>query len=1102
MSGELLDPNRSQVIISTDGSYLPSGERLTGSVDSVDKLETLIGWAHERRGLLRGARPRVWVIGAAVRPLAGSVEQDPEALCEGLGQALARLVNRGWELAGTGAGAYRLARGTGPARVDVEVLAEPQPWLAGGDPGVAEDAEELGRRLSRWAQAVGVLPEGGAWESAASLYDAIVAGKAGRITRPSAGDLPEGAPLGGFTAAEWVNDGPLLEQSFDAAHELVWLEQRSGTLASAGMLNLGFGAPTRFDGTKAGSALRADKRPFGLWLVTLPPGRDTGLPDTLPLPHPLMRWDQPAQVWLTSEDLTGLGAAVRDGGAGLNLDELEVGAALVWPRQGRVLEAWATRIREAMRTVDSPVLSGLLESAAAAYLDGLNDPGHQPAARPSTTTPANSPGAFTRRDADDEVEVDHYQPVWAAAIAAHVRFRSRRAAMRIRREHKLWPLLVRDSGLLYPVGVDEDTGEVVDLADTHSRLGRLEAVARTTVTDEIMLAILGSTESPGQLAAVLTATLGVDPAAAVVAREPVSAVAVSVSEPGLGEGAGLDDGAGPQAARVAEAESAAVSPPPEEKKQGERAPDVRGPRRKAKAAAQLGGVAAAVLDTDGLWLPDGTMVELAEPVSHVGDVVQLAWKHSLGFRLSERSSELGQIWLTERVCRAVGIDVDAISRRDRNKSLRELTSGLPFVELAAAAGYEFGGGDKPGKEGGDKPRKAALGVWTRVYLRDNPELKGPFVVLIPGIDRGSPTDRFLPILDDDSLADAAPAVVARRLQLFADTMRMPYRVTNAVTGLDLMLATRPRTHTFEKWRDEVFAPSNTKEPYGMPDVEEDFYWSRVPTEKESAMRYLHAYDRGGSYMAAIPGLELPIGNPVHHPDGAEFDPKLPGYWRIEVPDQHDWLMPYILNPKCLQIGEPKWVCTPRLERAIALGYSPRIIEAYVWPEHGRPLRNWYERFLNVADELDVADPDAQAVRNQTKKVRNTAIGMMGSTLNREGKFGYSPERRYHIISKASSSIIYRVNQIGVDTGRWPVAVVKDTVYYTSNDPDPVSAWPGEQRVLGRGFGQYKPERSGLLAEQIPHLGGKTVYSGSKHLTDLNQWRAQMLADLSEEGGDG
>ncbi|MDA0252549.1 MAG: hypothetical protein O2892_15360 [Actinomycetota bacterium] len=1012
-------------------------------MDSIDKLEAFLSWAHGKRGLLRESDSRLWVIGAAVRSLAGSAAGagSLEDLHDRLGQALAGLVSRGWELAGAGAGAYRLARGVGVSRVSVQVLAQSQSWLAGGDPSVTEDAEELGRRLRGWTSAVGVVPEASSWASGAALYDAIVAAKAARVTRPSSGALPEGFHLISRSREDWVNDGLWLEQAFHTAQELVWLEQRSGPLASAGMLNLGVGEPTQLRADTAASALRADKRPFGLWLATLPAGGDTGLPDNLPLPHPLMSWDESAQVWLTSEDLTGLGAAIRDGGAGLNLGELEVAGGLVWPRQGRVLEAWATRLREAMRNVDSPVLSGLLEAAAADYLDGLGDPARQP---------------------------DHYQPVWAAALDAHVRFRTRRAAMRISREYQLWPLLVRDTGLLYPVGIDDSTGEVLDLADTHTRLGRLEAAARVTVTEEVMLAVL-NTEGPGQLAAALTAPLNMDPAPQ---HQNTAAQETPVGRP-----AGSED-VEPQPETVG-AERLEAKPAGEQQVE-----PARPARRKPKAAQPLGGVVAAVLDIDGLWLPDGTRVEVGDSISHVGDVAQLAWTHKLGFRLTDSYSEPGQIWLTEAVCRAVGIDVDAISRRDPNKSLRELTKGLPFVDLAAAAGFGFGGA------GNDKPEKAELGTWTRVYLRDNRDLKGPFIVLMPGIVRGADVS---PIIDD-----APPAQLAHRLQLFADEMRFPFKVNNGVTGIDLMLESRPKTRSPKEWRDEVFAPSQTKPPYGIADIEYDFDWSRLPNDEEAAMGYLHAYDRGGSYMAAIPGLELPIGNPTHHPDGAEFDAKLPGYWCIEVPEQQDWLMPYILNPRDRQITTPKWVCTPRLERAAALGYEPKILEAYIWADHGRVLRGWYERFRDLSTKLDIDDPDAQAVRNQSKVIRNTAIGLIASRTHLERKTGYSPERRFHIVSKASASITYKIHQIGTDSGRWPVAVVKDTIYYTSDDPDPATAWPGDQRSFGRGFGQYKPEASGRLADQLQYLTGKHAYRGKEFLTKAQQWRETMLATPAEE----
>ena len=121
--------------------------------------------------------------------------------------------------------------------------------------------------------------------------------------------------------------------------------------------------------------------------------------------------------------------------------------------------------------------------------------------------------------------------------------------------------------------------------------------------------------------------------------------------------------------------------------------------------------------------------------------------------------------------------------------------------------------------------------------------------------------------------EPTPAQIAHRLQLLADALRFPWKINAGVTAVDLMLQTRTKTWSPQEWRDVVFAPSRTTPPFGIGDVESDFDWSRPPTSEESQRRYLHAYDRGGSYVAGIAGLELPIGDPVHHPDGALFEPR-------------------------------------------------------------------------------------------------------------------------------------------------------------------------------------------------------------------------------------
>ena len=179
-------------------------------------------------------------------------------------------------------------------------------------------------------------------------------------------------------------------------------------------------------------------------------------------------------------------------------------------------------------------------------------------------------------------------------------------------------------------------------------------------------------------------------------------------------------------------------------------------------------------------------------------------------------------------------------------------------------------------------------------------------------------------------------------------------------------------------------------------------------------------------------------------------------------------MPYVLNPRGIQFTGPKWVTTPTLERALALGYQPEILEAWTWPQHGRVLLGWYERFRDASSSLDTDDPDAQAARNQAKVIRTHGIGIIGSDEHLKGKTAYSPERRLHVLAKAKANIVYRLQQIGEKTGQWPLAVATDTVLYASDDPDPVTAWPGGPAVVRP---RLRPVQAGRIgaARRPPRL---------------------------------
>lgn len=1087
------DVGRHVLIVTTEGSFTVTGRRLSGPVDTAGKLGKLILWAAHKLGGLQpiprsADQPdpaRVWVSGSAVALLTSESDDHTGAPIQRLGQGLAPLVDEGWELRGGTGPAVVLAHGRGPQRVVVEVLAERQPWLAAGEVSIADDAAELGRRLGRWYAELGVLPGSGGAVSGAVLADHVMASRAGRrgavVCAPGA--LPAWATPELRIQPAWSATAEQAEHEFRHCDELMCLTQLSPALASAGMLTFGSGRSQGLDADAAVAAAAGPKRPFGLWLVDLPAGDDLRLPAALPLPHPQMANGHRVQAWVTTEDLDGLAKDIRDGGAGLSVEQLAIAEAIIWPQKARLLEAWATRMREAREAFagDAPLLA-LVDAAANDYLTALADP--------------NIWAEETMRH--------HFQPAWAAAIATHIRLRGRRAAMRISREYQAWPLFIEGTSMVYGPSAPRGTDAPVDLSDSHTRLGRLVTTARAGLTENTILAMLLA-ESTDEVRVALTAALGLP---AVSAQQPEPGIARAVPAPEVTNSAVADSEPKTQddphsAARGTEnAEESA----PVERGQQNPVKDAFGPRRRSTRDAQsprLGGPPAAVLHLDGLWMPDGTKRDLPHPVTHVGHVAELAYTHNLGYQLTPGYAEPGQIWITEEACRAFGIDVDtALEKKpkDRDAVLREITQDIPFVAEALADGWKLGGGANGAG--------ARLGTWTRVYPTDQ-RRKGVWVVLMPGMASSgdSPKDVLnVPVLIDGPGADgidlSAPDRVARRLQLLADALRFPFKINAGVTAIDLMVASRPKGTTIEEWRNGPLAPSTFDLPFTVNDVERDFNWTRAPTADELKCRYLHAYDRGGSYAAAIAGLELPIGEPIHCPDGSVFeDPerlkqliKAPGLVTIVVPENQDWRVPFLLNPAGLKFTAPKPMTTARLHHALKQGYAPSIVEAYTWPDHGRVLNGFYERVRDASLALDTDEPDDQAARNQSKVVRNVAIGLMGSEQNLKGKTGYDPMKRLSILGKASANIAYRLDQIGQATGRWPVAVDKDTVLYVSDNPNPAAAWPGGAKTWGRGFGQYKHEGSALLVDHVEYLNG-SHYKGKAALLDPAEW-TELLPTLT------
>lgn len=492
------------IIVTAAGSYTPSGEKLTGPVDSVEKLDKLIRWATLTP---LGAPAQVWVVGIGACEMFGWIidpgdEDDvddmevlrtraAEELTGVLQATLTPMLTAGWELRGDPGHVVHLSRTTGKFTSMVDIFIEPYVWTYWnkdfgwnnrvGDMGILGSpaagtylpdddlpaARELGRRLAWCARNLGVLPGPTPARTGAAILDKIKrertrSGKGLAVT--TGGPIPplNGEPRGDLEPEVGWTRVCDSDDLTDAA-QLVSIDQRAAYLASAGMLEFGYGKPRHLNGENAISAASSGGKgaPFGLWRITLPAGNMLSLPSKLPLPHPHMLADQPVQTWVTSVTLDALQAPVADGGIGAKLDDLDIVEAWVYPEQGRALDKWAKILREGRKVaVDSGdfAMKRFLGACYKGYIGRMVNP-----------------DMWTAKQMQH-----HHQPLWRASIIAHCRWRGRRVAMRIARETGRWPLRTVTDSWVYMLGDGED------IADDSDALGKMSVEKRTVLTEAMI----------------------------------------------------------------------------------------------------------------------------------------------------------------------------------------------------------------------------------------------------------------------------------------------------------------------------------------------------------------------------------------------------------------------------------------------------------------------------------------------------------------------------------------------------------------------------------------------------------------------------------------
>lgn len=271
---------------------------------------------------------------------------------------------------------------------------------------------------------------------------------------------------------------------------------------------------------------------------------------------------------------------------------------------------------------------------------------------------------------------------------------------------------------------------------------------------------------------------------------------------------------------------------------------------------------------------------------------------------------------------------------------------------------------------------------------------------------------------------ATPQELRSALQLFNDALGRPYAYSPARTGAVLADATMPRPRqAVEEWPAPATRPNTVSDPSMVRELAD------VP-----AGSWLHCYDKNAMYLAACSSVELGLGR-LEHRVLTTFN-AAPGYWQ----------------------RNNRWYTTPELQWLIPQGESGSVFtEAFVWTDHNRALRNWYERIRDaravLMDAAAIRTPGAALALRVLKLVYVMTIGWWASTRGRdEASTQYRPDWRHMIMATAHANMRRQIAKCDA-AGTPPIAWVGvDTLCFLCEE-GPLPVLPA--LTFGDGVGQWK-----------------------------------------------
>lgn len=262
------------------------------------------------------------------------------------------------------------------------------------------------------------------------------------------------------------------------------------------------------------------------------------------------------------------------------------------------------------------------------------------------------------------------------------------------------------------------------------------------------------------------------------------------------------------------------------------------------------------------------------------------------------------------------------------------------------------------------------------------------------------------------------------------------------------------------------------------------------TADERGMPHVIGLDKTMAYLSAMGATYLPWDALEHTGVPASgFDATIPGYWELSGP----WT-PYPGAPDLTGRGGaagPRTVSTPTVRLCLDTGMPEEMITDAWLPgirrEHGKELPRGRRLLRGTASSPGIADrlrdgllsidagtpdTDEALVRSALKATYREMVGMLehGTAFVRRNDWADQ------IIGMTRATILRQVVKVGTDTGRWPLRIESDCVYYaartTDRDTEFPDGWkfPDEGQAPRLGHWTLKPDNvmdmSDVLARDV------------------------------------